>query len=92
MTYPAPEHISYDEDSRWCQDHGHTGLMISDTPGFGCEICERLVQAEPRFAAALSTATPPGPHNPDGSLADAMTRRAMDRYGPALDELKEHEV
>jgi hypothetical protein len=65
--YPAPEHISYDEDSRWCQDHGHDGLLLTH-PGLakGCHLCERLVATDPRFAAALTE------HLPDG------TRRRAD--------------
>jgi hypothetical protein len=60
--YPSPAHISYDPDSRWCQDHGHTGLLVSGPgTGAGCGICDRLVQSDPRFAAALAD------HNPDGS-------------------------
>jgi hypothetical protein len=59
--YPGPEHISYDEDSRWCQDHGHTGLLLTHPGMTGCEICNRLVATDPRFAAALTK------HLPDGS-------------------------
>lgn len=58
VSYPSPEHVSYDEDSWWCQDHGHTGLLI----GSVCEICDSLVRTDPRFAALLGTV-----HNPDGS-------------------------
>jgi len=54
--YPEPWHVSYDEDSRWCQDHGHPGILA------GCEICDRLVQLHPQFAATVGVA-----HNPDGS-------------------------
>lgn len=59
-SYPDPEHISYNEDSRWCQDHGHTGLLV----GSVCEICDHLVAADPRFAAVLGTV-----HNRDGTRA-----------------------
>ena len=60
--YPSPAHISYAEDSRWCQDHGHTGLLV----GSVCETCDTLVSADARFAAVLGTK-----HNPDGSRATA---------------------
>lgn len=56
--YPSPADISYDDDSRWCQEHGHTGLLVDSV----CEICDRLVRTDPRFATALRT-----DHNPDGS-------------------------
>lgn len=64
--YPSPAHISYDGDSRWCQDHGHTGLLV----GSVCGICDRLVETDPRFAAVLGVK-----HNPDGS------RRTYDNDG-----------
>ena len=57
--YPSPSDISYDEDSRWCQEHGHTGLLVGD-----CEICNRLIRADPRFAVALR-----GGRGQDGSRA-----------------------
>jgi hypothetical protein len=71
--YPGPEHISYNEDSRWCQDHGHTGLLLAH-PGLsvGCPICHRLVDTDPRFAAALTE------HLPNGrrlGSADLVLRR-----------------
>jgi hypothetical protein len=54
--YPSPGHVSYREDSRWCQDHGHTGLLAT------CPDCAALVSTDRRFAAVF------GPvHNPDGS-------------------------
>ena len=56
---PSPSDISYDEDSRWCYDHGHTGLLL--LPGLGCDICQHLVDTDPRFAAALTD------HKPDGT-------------------------
>ncbi len=59
-SYPSPSHISYNEDSRWCQEHGHTGLLV----GSVCGICDHLVVSDPRFAAVLGTE-----HNPDGSRA-----------------------
>ena len=62
LACPSPADISYDEDSRWCQDHGHTGLLLS-APGV-CGRCERLVASDHRFAAVLGTV-----HNPDGSMA-----------------------
>jgi hypothetical protein len=55
--YPQPEDISYDQDARWCQDHGHTGLLTR------CPICDDLLARDPRFAALVGTV-----HNPDGSL------------------------
>ena len=58
--YPSPSHISYDEDSRWCQEHGHTGLLV----GSVCGICDRLTETDPRFRAVLGVE-----HNPDGSPA-----------------------
>jgi hypothetical protein len=51
-----PADISYDADSPWCQDHGHTGLLA------GCRLCDYLVRSDARFAAVLGTE-----HNPDGS-------------------------
>jgi hypothetical protein len=54
---PRPSDISYDEDSPWCQWHGHTGLLV----GSGCTVCDHLVTTDPRFAAALAV------HNPDGT-------------------------
>lgn len=56
--YPSPSHISYNEDSRWCQENGHTGLVA----GFGCDTCDQLVASDPRFTAVLGTE-----HTPDGS-------------------------
>lgn len=53
--YPTPADISYNENSRWCQDHGHTGLLAS------CWTCAYLV-ADYRFAAVVGTK-----HNPDGT-------------------------
>jgi hypothetical protein len=61
--YPSPHHVSYDEDSRWCQDHGHTGLLV----GSVCGICDALVATDHRFANALAATG--GRHNPDGSRA-----------------------
>jgi hypothetical protein len=58
VAYPSPEHISYSENSRWCQEHGHTGLLI----GSVCGPCDQLVATDARFAAVLGTV-----HNPDGS-------------------------
>jgi hypothetical protein len=60
--YPSPADISYDEDSRWCQDHGHTGLLT----GSMCVTCDRLAATDRRFAAVLGTV-----HNPDGSRRTA---------------------
>jgi hypothetical protein len=54
----APANISYAEDSQWCQEHGHTGLLV----GSVCDICDRLVTDDPAFAAILGAE-----HNPDGS-------------------------
>jgi hypothetical protein len=54
----APADVSYDEDSPWCQEHGHTGLLVGDV----CETCNCLVRTDPRFAALVGTV-----HNPDGS-------------------------
>ena len=56
--YPSPRHISYSQNSRWCQDHGHTGLLV----GSVCDICDRLVATDPRFAAVLDVE-----HDRDGS-------------------------
>lgn len=64
--YPSPSHISYNEDSRWCQDHGHTGLLV----GSVCRTCDDLVSSDPRFAAVLGTE-----HNPDGSRVRRPPRR-----------------
>jgi hypothetical protein len=64
--YPAPRHISYSAGSRWCQDHGHTGLLV----GSVCEICDSLVATRPEFEAVLGTL-----HAPDGSRADFTPRR-----------------
>jgi hypothetical protein len=51
-TYPNPApctgDISYDEDSEWCQEHGHTGLLR------GCVICDKLIATKPRFARYLA--------------------------------------
>jgi hypothetical protein len=49
---PAPADISFDEDSRWCQEHGHDGLLP------GCPICERLAAGDPRFARLMTNARP----------------------------------
>jgi len=57
MSAPSVTAISYNEDSPWCQQHGHTGLLA------GCEICDRLIADEPRFADMLAGEV----HNPDGS-------------------------
>jgi hypothetical protein len=54
----ATPHISYDEDSRWCQEHGHTGLLV----GSVCDECDRLMATDPAFARLLGTV-----HNADGS-------------------------
>lgn len=54
----GPAAISYDEDSPWCQEHGHSGLLV----GSVCGICDRLVAGDPRFAEALRVA-----HAPDGT-------------------------
>lgn len=54
----ATAHISYAEDSAWCQAHGHTGLLV----GSVCQLCDDLVATDPAFAALLGTV-----HNPDGS-------------------------
>jgi hypothetical protein len=64
--YPAPRHVSYHEDSRWCQEHGHTGLLV----GSVCGICDTLVATRPEFAAVLGTI-----HAPDGSRADFRVPR-----------------
>lgn len=53
---PHPADVSYDEDSSWCQTHGHTGLLA------GCEICDKLINTSVQFRAVLGTV-----HNPDGS-------------------------
>lgn len=53
--------ISYNEDSRWCQEHGHTGLLA------GCPICDRLVETNPSFAAARERG-----HQPDGSYRNPL--------------------
>jgi hypothetical protein len=54
--YPA-EHISYSEDSQWCQEHGHTGLLA------GCPLCERFLAS---LASPVRVALE-REHNPDGS-------------------------
>jgi hypothetical protein len=64
-TWPLPTDISYGENSRWCQEHGHTGLLV----GSVCPACDRLVATDPRFAYVLGKL-----HNPDGS------RGPEDRY------------
>jgi hypothetical protein len=71
--YPTPEHISYDEDSRWCQDHGHSGLLVAH-PGLsaGCPECEHLIATDPRFAAALTE------HLPNGTRKGAPDSPAKD--------------
>jgi hypothetical protein len=53
--------ISYNEDSRWCQEHGHTGLLA------GCPICDRLVRTNDWFAAARERG-----HQPDGSYRNPL--------------------
>src|SRR6266581_8912455 len=67
--YPSPSDISYGVSSRWCQEHGHTGLLV----GSVCGICDHLVASDPRFAAVLGTE-----HNADGSRRE----RAADRSAP----------
>ena len=34
----TPVQVSYDEDSSWCQEHGHSGLLT----GSVCGICDAL--------------------------------------------------
>lgn len=59
--YPQPSDVSYDEDSRWVQDHGHTGLLVGDV----CTECDRLVASDPQFAALVGVV-----HNADGSRVE----------------------
>jgi hypothetical protein len=35
---------SYNEDSAWCQEHGHTGILA------GCRLCDTLLAGDPAFA------------------------------------------
>ena len=35
---------SYNEDSAWCQQHGHTGILA------GCGLCDALLAGDPAFA------------------------------------------
>jgi hypothetical protein len=80
--YPAPRHISYDEDTRWCQEHGHTGLLVT-VPGLaGCATCDALVAARPEFAEVLGTI-----HNPDGSRAPRPSALAVQLAAASSDEI-----
>ena len=44
----------FDEDSDWCQEHGHTGLLV----GSVCEICDALA-AEGTKESGKSQRNPP---------------------------------
>jgi hypothetical protein len=35
---------SYNEDSDWCQEHGHTGILA------GCRLCDALLAGDPASA------------------------------------------
>ncbi len=64
-----PARISYNEDSAWCQEHGHTGLLVAhEGLSTGCELCEELVATYPAIAALVGTV-----HNPDGSQGPVPT-------------------
>jgi hypothetical protein len=54
VTAPRP---SYNEDSAWCQQHGHTGILA------GCPICDHLLATNPAFARLVEDQV----HNLDGT-------------------------
>jgi hypothetical protein len=78
--YPSPSDISYDDESPWAQEHGHLGLLLNHSGLIGCDICECLVDTDPRFAAALIDHMPDGtpstadidPPSPAAGLLDTM--------------------
>jgi len=80
MNYPSPSDISYAEDSRWCQDHGHTGLLVSSPGRVGCQYCDLLVNSDPRFAAALTD------HKPDGTPVNPTPDQLRDLQGHHNDD------
>jgi hypothetical protein len=54
VTAPRP---SYNEDSAWCQAHGHTGILA------GCPTCDHLLATDPAFARLVEDQV----HNLDGT-------------------------
>jgi hypothetical protein len=74
LPYPTPLDISYSESSRWCQEHGHTGLLV----GSVCTKCDQLVIRDPRFAYVLGKL-----HNADGSRGPEDRYSGMRRDNPA---------
>jgi hypothetical protein len=74
---------SYNEDSQWCQEHGHTGLLAR------CPLCER-------FLASLASPVREAlerEHNPDGtrSKRNAHTGPPMSNpYDPAENGMERH--
>lgn len=48
---------SYNENSAWCQQHGHTGILA------GCPTCDHLLATDPAFAQLVEDQV----HNLDGS-------------------------
>ena len=45
----TPTDISYAGNFRWCQEHGHTGLLADSV----CDISDRLVKTDPALAATV---------------------------------------
>jgi len=58
----------YDEDSPWCQQHGHTGILS------GCDLCEALLTGDPAYAEGSELRQR---HNLDGTR-----RRGSSHTGP----------
>jgi hypothetical protein len=84
MTTPSITQVSYNEDSPWCQEHGHTGLLV----GSVCETCDRLAADVPAFAALAN-----GIHNPDGSRGRRnghVDPPMTNPYDPAENGMSEH--
>jgi hypothetical protein len=65
---------SYNEDSAWCQEHGHTGILA------GCGLCDALLARDPAFAEGSGLRER---HNLDGTRGPrqtaAPTRPSVDR-------------
>jgi hypothetical protein len=78
LAAPEPKRIpvmtvfrpSYNEDSAWCQEHGHTGVLA------GCRLCDTLLACDPAFAHSSGLLRR---HNLDGT----RSHRADDA-GPPL--------
>jgi hypothetical protein len=75
---------SYNENSEWCQEHGHTGLLA------GCPLCDVLLAEDPRFAEGSHLREQ---HNLDGTRGkrNGHTDPPMSNpYDPAENGMAEH--